>query len=329
MTGGQEDLASFESIFSFEERQGSYPFEIHRVGEGVWIVCGELKHADEKQIVFKSKLSHFQFRFLLSGETSLVFESGDIFPFEAGTATLFSVGKCDGTAAYHSRCKGTRMVSIVVDTHVLIRVIRVFSSGVRAEFYRRIVPPESVDIWFQTHISPEMVLAADKVLSPPVGHALEPLYLKLKAFELIYLTLWDFFTHEPSADAPVLLPEDVVLIEKAERILRERIKAPPSLRDLAAMAGLNETKLKRGFRMRYGLPVFCYLRRTRMEKSMELLRKGEFNVSEVAWEVGYSNPANFSQVFRQQFGLSPRDYLRGERKRVVAERCSTAGDGMG
>jgi len=45
-----------------------------------------------------------------------------------------------------------------------------------------------------------------------------------------------------------------------------------------------------------------------MEKAAELLRSGEYNVTEAALEVGYSSPSHFSQAFREMFGCCPGLY---------------------
>jgi AraC-like DNA-binding protein len=64
------------------------------------------------------------------------------------------------------------------------------------------------------------------------------------------------------------------------------MEAPLSLPELAGYAGINETKLKRGFRKVYGTSVFGYLRNQRLDKARILLETGDMNVSEVAYSVG-------------------------------------------
>ena len=58
-----------------------------------------------------------------------------------------------------------------------------------------------------------------------------------------------------------------------------------------------------------------YLRIQRMKKAVELFRSGEYNVSEVTYEVGMTDPFYFSRCFKQQFGIPPTAFikqLRGE-----------------
>jgi len=47
-----------------------------------------------------------------------------------------------------------------------------------------------------------------------------------------------------------------------------------------------------------------------MGGAKRLLRKTKQSVVEVAHDVGYASPSHFTQLFRQETGLSPSDYLR-------------------
>lgn len=49
---------------------------------------------------------------------------------------------------------------------------------------------------------------------------------------------------------------------------------------------------------------------TRLKKSAELLASGAFKINEVANQMGYSVPSNFSRDFQRQFGMSPSVYVQ-------------------
>jgi signal transduction histidine kinase/ligand-binding sensor domain-containing protein/AraC-like DNA-binding protein len=51
-----------------------------------------------------------------------------------------------------------------------------------------------------------------------------------------------------------------------------------------------------------------YIRVMRLKHAAELLKSGEKNVSEVAYEVGFDNPYYFSKCFKDQFGIPPSKY---------------------
>ena len=50
------------------------------------------------------------------------------------------------------------------------------------------------------------------------------------------------------------------------------------------------------------------IKRVRVTRASKLLKQKFGNISEIALEVGFSNPAYFSKCFREQFGLTPSEY---------------------
>jgi len=129
------------------------------------------------------------------------------------------------------------------------------------------------------------------------------LYLEAKGIEL--LAAWVDHLDEDRAAGSSLSAHDIERLERARRILLARLTAPPRLPELARLAGLNEAKLKHGFRTHFGETVYGMLRRQRLDEARRLLRLGRYNVTEVALRVGYANPSKFAAAFRAQFGLSP------------------------
>jgi AraC-like DNA-binding protein len=119
------------------------------------------------------------------------------------------------------------------------------------------------------------------------------------------LAAWvDHLEGEREASAR-LSAHDIGRLERARRILVSRMTAPPRLPELARLAGLNEAKLKAGFRARFGETVYGHLRRLRLEEAHRLLRQERYDVTEVALRVGYANPSKFAAAFKALFGVSP------------------------
>jgi AraC-like DNA-binding protein len=99
--------------------------------------------------------------------------------------------------------------------------------------------------------------------------------------------------------------------------LETHLDANHSLTALARRFGINECKLKRGFKGLFGTTVFGYLRRRRMEYAATRLEGSNATILEIAEEVGYSNPSHFSRAFEEEFGCLPRDFRRREQERVM------------
>lgn len=87
--------------------------------------------------------------------------------------------------------------------------------------------------------------------------------------------------------------------------LERNLDRPPSLKALAAQAGMSVSKLKLLFPQVYGITPYAYLRRLRMHKAYTLLTTSGMNVTEVALEVGYSSLSHFSRTFAECYGVFP------------------------
>jgi AraC family transcriptional regulator len=97
-------------------------------------------------------------------------------------------------------------------------------------------------------------------------------------------------------------------IERARQILRERLQEPPGLEELGREVGCSPFYLSRLFSQESGMTMQQYIRQIRMERAAELLRTGQCNVTEAAFEVGYNSLSHFSSAFHDLFGCCPGLY---------------------
>ncbi|MDX2128827.1 MAG: response regulator [Chloroherpetonaceae bacterium] len=77
--------------------------------------------------------------------------------------------------------------------------------------------------------------------------------------------------------------------------------------DLAEKAGYSRSQLHRKFKAITGKSASQFLQELRLNRAKDLLKSGRFNVSEVSFQVGYSNLSYFSKVFKETFGMLPSD----------------------
>lgn len=153
-----------------------------------------------------------------------------------------------------------------------------------------------------------------QILRCPYQGMMKQMYLEGKALELLTLqfTQWTEETQKAGQEqvisTPRLRSDDVERLHHARKILLQQIENPPSLLTLARQVGLDDCKLKWGFRQLFGTTVFGYLREYRMERARHLLATAQMNVTEVAYTVGYNSLPSFSKAFRKRFGSSPLAY---------------------
>ncbi|MEM8739312.1 MAG: AraC family transcriptional regulator [Planctomycetota bacterium] len=97
------------------------------------------------------------------------------------------------------------------------------------------------------------------------------------------------------------------------RLTRQRIVEGLSPRDLAEAVELSGPYFSRLFVRSFGVSPRVWLSRRRIEAGQRMLEETDRSVAEVAAQLGYTGPAQFSRQFSQVTGLSPRLYRSSSR----------------
>jgi len=82
---------------------------------------------------------------------------------------------------------------------------------------------------------------------------------------------------------------------------------------LADLCGLNADHLRRAFRNSTGQSLGNYIEQVRLAKAHRLLREGRLTLKQIAYQLGFASAHGFSQAFKRQAGLTPKEYHRGVR----------------
>ena len=80
--------------------------------------------------------------------------------------------------------------------------------------------------------------------------------------------------------------------------------------DLAREMGMSESQVRRKLTALTGLPPVRFIRSVKIQRAQDLLRSTALSVSEVAYEIGFSDPKYFSRIFSRATGSSPSDYRK-------------------
>jgi DNA-binding response OmpR family regulator len=104
---------------------------------------------------------------------------------------------------------------------------------------------------------------------------------------------------------------DKQFISKAIEIINKNISAENfDVNTLAGEIGLSRVQLHRKLTALIGHPSGDLIRIIRLTKAAKLIQSNFGNISEIAIEVGFNNPANFAKAFRAHFGVSPSEYKK-------------------
>jgi AraC-like DNA-binding protein len=162
------------------------------------------------------------------------------------------------------------------------------------------------------HLTPELLRAAQWIDASrfTVLPAVRSVYLEALAMQLLCHTVTELSVHEPHEHIAGIPPRDLKRIYEARDYLAQHYASPPTIPQLARMVGMNQTKLKAGFKQTFQLTIYAYILQRRMEATAQMLVEREFSVAEIAYRVGYEYPANFSCAFKRYYGCSPRQWKR-------------------
>lgn len=157
--------------------------------------------------------------------------------------------------------------------------------------------------------SPEIFHVCQQIAGCQMQGRCRELYLEGKALELLTHIVEAHQPHSQRLSCALSRRDEDRIHDARQRLLAD-LKNPPTIAALARETGINETKLKRGFKELYGITVFECLRRHKMEVARACIQEKALNVSEAAWEVGYNNVSHFIRAYRNQFGCSPGQQRR-------------------
>ncbi len=106
-----------------------------------------------------------------------------------------------------------------------------------------------------------------------------------------------------NADDQMLDKIDIVV-----NYVTDNFKDNINLAEVSNLIGMSESAFSRFFSKATGNRFSDFLTRLRISRSCDLLAHTDSNITNICYEVGFNNVANFNRRFRQVKGLTPREY---------------------
>lgn len=231
----------------------------------------------------------------MAGHSDYVGRHGANLHFRQGRATLATFSRSRGERRFPGGAQ-TRQLRLVFSADALQRYMG--SSGCEKWFGDdvRLLQERPIPTWCQAMLG---------LLQAPASPA-RPLARHIAAFTLATEFL-SVLAPPPDESASTLSAADGGKLELAYEHMRRHLEQPLTIPYLSAIAGMNTQKFKEGFRRHFGTTPHQALLGLRMERARLLLAAG-LQVAQVAWQVGYAHPANFSAAFSRHFGQSPKRF---------------------
>ncbi len=99
-------------------------------------------------------------------------------------------------------------------------------------------------------------------------------------------------------------------VQNVRRIINSNLEKEISIEELASKVNLNRTTLQKVFKEIYGLTVNEYRTKARLQLAKNLLASTELSITEIAGRCGYANASKFSEVFKRNEGVLPKDWRK-------------------
>lgn len=187
--------------------------------------------------------------------------------------------------------------------------------------------------WRMVYIEPTVM--ASMVAADPQAKQLPGVELTRPVFQdpqlrqallglLGHVQRWDAGLHATSADA-LACEQSLVAVcalvqaQHAGAVLTARLDAdlhrvrerladaplqPPTLTELAVMAGMSKFQLLRRFEKTYGLTPYAWLLQQRVERARGQIRSG-VTLADAAAASGFADQSHMTRIFARQFGFTP------------------------
>ena len=79
---------------------------------------------------------------------------------------------------------------------------------------------------------------------------------------------------------------------------------------IASELNVSKSTMNRKIKAITGMTPMDFVRNIRLKFACKLLKSGDKNISEIAYSVGFSNPKYFSTCFKEEFGLTPSEFIK-------------------
>jgi len=109
--------------------------------------------------------------------------------------------------------------------------------------------------------------------------------------------------------APSMLPR--YKLQRVTDYINDNLREDLTLGKISAVLSMSPYHFAHAFRQTTGLAPHRYVIQRRIERARFLLRETDLSITEIAHQVGYANQSNFSVVFHQFTGQTPRSFRNG------------------
>jgi len=274
--------------------------------EGVHISHGSVNLESDISLKLESDTPMIEMHFNLSGtQYAQIYGTGQRLEVREREHNMFYMPEFEGYIESSRQEETSHMLEIHLTENYFQRFVSTDSTLLN-RFVEKIDKKE-LSMLNDLHmtITPYMETLVQQIFQCNKQGVMKRLFLESKVMELLMLQIEQFETAVEKKSSTVIKANDAEKIHYARHLLEQNISNPYSLLELSRMVGLNDFKLKKGFKEIFGHTVFGYLHEVRMQEARKLLLDQQKSILEVAEYCGYQYVQHFSTAFKKRFGITP------------------------
>ncbi len=142
----------------------------------------------------------------------------------------------------------------------------------------------------------------------------------IRFYEILHRLSREAEHHQRELASPAHLSlrneKSVRRLNQAANFVFAHLGGPIRLEDVASAAGMGEAAFCRYFKRTTGRTLTQFIAELRVSEACKrLVESGDTSIAEIAFEAGFGSLSSFNKIFREQKGMSPREYraMRGSR----------------
>lgn len=293
-----------EEVYRLIEPVGEGIMKHNHIAKGIELVYSELESYNPNYQAEKKEVDAIEIMYIVDGHGDFELQNRQFVSGDKGDVLIFNsksaVKKCSLGKS------GMNCLSLIIFTREALKFLNDFLSTkdfVEDDFFSEI-------------------RSGNFVVTYPADDLLEKLFLEMTRLPEKYST---FKLKLAVTHALLLMMErkdkrdttDLYFsgttgrkVQNVRRLINLNIEKENSIEELARKVNLNRTTLQKVFKEMYGLTINEYRTKARLQLAKNLLASTELSITEIAGRCGYANASKFSDVFKKNEGLLPKDWRK-------------------
>ncbi|MGT2959171.1 AraC family transcriptional regulator [Streptococcus bovimastitidis] len=115
------------------------------------------------------------------------------------------------------------------------------------------------------------------------------------------------FPHQSTSSDQELIND---YVKQSLKLIHANYDSKIRISDMADKLNLDRTYLYKIFKEKTGYSLKDYILHIKLDKSAQLLSESDLTITEISYSVGYSDPLQFSKIFKKFYKVSPSQYRK-------------------